>query len=83
MDLLTTLTTEPIMDYMTDWLTVEEAAEETGYNPQYIRRLCRQGKLDAVLKGRLYLINPEDLDAYVRRMKSLGTYKHDWRRKQD
>lgn len=81
--MLTTSATELIIDYMTDWLTVKEAAEKTGYNAQYIRRLCRLGKLDAVLKGRLYLINPKDLDTYIKKMKSLGTYKHDWRRKYD
>jgi len=65
---------------MTDWLTTKEAAEKSGFNHQYVRRLCRQGKLECVLKGRTYLIDPESLDDYVDKMKRLGTDKFNWRR---
>lgn len=68
---------------VTDWLSVTEAAKQTGYSAYHIRQLCRVGTLTTVKKGIMYLIDPESLDAYVAKMKSLGTYKFDWRRKED
>ena len=32
-------------------ITVQEAAEVTGYNTQYLRRLLRAGKLEAIKIG--------------------------------
>ena len=29
------------------WLTVNEAAELSGYHPEHIRRLIREGKIEA------------------------------------
>lgn len=81
MSLLTATTIEPIIRIMTDWLTCAEASQKTGYNARHLQRLCKRGKLDCVLKGRVYLINPQDLDRYIREMKSLGTAKHDPRRR--
>jgi hypothetical protein len=69
---------------MTDWLTTKEAAQRSGLNHQYIRRLCREtDKLNCVLKGRTYLIDPKSLDAYTKKMKHLGTQKFNWRREGD
>ena len=83
MHFLTATRIEPIIEPMTDWLTCREASEKTGYSPRYLQRLCRQGRLKCSLKSGVYLIDPENLDAYVAKMKSLGTAKHDWRRKED
>ena len=80
METLTITTNQPITGPMTDWLTCEEASERSGYSAQYVRRLCRAGRIDCVLKGRMYLINPKDLDRYVEEMKSLGSDKFNWRR---
>lgn len=80
MDFLTVVASEPIIGAMTDWLTCREGEEKTGYAARYLQRLCRQGKLKCALKGRVYLIEPQSLDAWVKRMKSLGTAKHNWRR---
>jgi hypothetical protein len=44
---------------------------------------CREGKLTTVKKGLMYLVDPGSLDAYVDKMKSLGTYKFDWRHKKE
>jgi excisionase family DNA binding protein len=76
-------TTGILIPIMTDWLSVTEAAEKSGYSAYHIRELCREGKLETVKKGLMYLIDPESLDDYVAKMKSLGTYKFDWRRKED
>ena len=73
---LTTGTDNDTMAIVTDWLTVREAAKESGYNFQHIRRLCRAKRLKCVLKGGIYLIDPESLGDYVDLMKRLGTEKH-------
>jgi len=80
MQTLTMAMDRVIMPVMTNWLTTKEAAEKSGFNHQYVRRLCRQGKLECVLKGRTYLISPKSLDDYVKAMKSLGDQKFNWRR---
>jgi len=49
-------------------LTVREASAKTGYNPEYLRRLIRQNKIDAELIGQMYFIKPKSLEDYVRRM---------------
>ena len=83
METLTMQTDRVIIADMTDWLSVSEASKESGYSAYHIRQLCREGKLTTVKKGLMYLIDPESLQEYVDKMKSLGTYKFDWRRKED
>lgn len=51
-------------------ITVREASERSGYHPEHIRRLIRQGKINAELIGLVYFIDPESLQAYVEDMKS-------------
>jgi excisionase family DNA binding protein len=57
---------------MPDWpsLSIEEASELTRYNREYIRRLIRDGKVEAVKFGTIYVINKESMLAYA---KSAGT----------
>jgi len=45
--------------------SVEEAARETGYHPEYIRRLCRDGKIESTKVGMAYLIKIESLRSYI------------------
>ena len=72
---------------MTDWLSVEEAAEKSGYHPEHIRHLLRRNlKLvipvfEAVKKAGVWLIEPNSFDAYCEKMKEMGTGKHDPTRK--
>jgi len=47
------------------WPTVQEASEQTGYNPSYLRRLIREGKLKTETIGQSYLIDPDSLRAYT------------------
>lgn len=47
---------------MAKLMTVTEAAEATGYTPQYVSRLIREGKIPATKEGRAYQIDPKDLD---------------------
>jgi len=49
-------------------ITVKEAAERSGYHPEYIRRLIRDGKIAAEKLGTVYLVDAESLQAYLRFM---------------
>ena len=45
--------------------TVDDAAEFLKYNPQYVRRLVRQGKLKPARQiGRSYVFTRETLEAW-------------------
>ena len=45
--------------------TVQEAADNTGYHPEYLRRLIRAGKIEAEKFGRMYLIKADSLQRYI------------------
>lgn len=47
------------------FLTIKEASNKTGYNPEYLRRLIRQEKIKAQKIGTVYLVDAESLDSYV------------------
>ncbi len=47
-------------------LTVEEAAAQTGYSAEYLRRLIRASKIEAVKVGSVFLIRAESLNQYIR-----------------
>ena len=53
-----------------NYITVNAAAELTGYNPQYLRRLLHFGKLNAVKVGQVWLIELVALTAYVQGVQS-------------
>ncbi len=65
---------------MPEWISVKEAAEISGYHPDYVRRLVRQGKLEAERKGPMYWIDRASLEAYLEEMRRLGTQRFNWRR---
>lgn len=44
--------------------TIIEAAEKTGYNAEYIRRLVRENKIEAVKIGGILLVKVESLKEY-------------------
>jgi excisionase family DNA binding protein len=49
-------------------VSIKEASKMTGYNEEYLRRLIRLGKLEAVKVGPAYLIKLSDLERYVKEM---------------
>ncbi|NLF02730.1 MAG: helix-turn-helix domain-containing protein [Anaerolineales bacterium] len=64
----------------TEWLTTQEAAELTGYTPEYLRHLVRSRKVRAVKRLRTVFLDRDSLTAYVDEMRRLGPAKHDpWR----
>jgi excisionase family DNA binding protein len=57
------------------WLTVAHAADLTGYNPQYIRRLLRAGDVTGQKMGRAWLVSRDSLLAHQARMQDAGRHK--------
>ena len=47
-------------------LSVRAAAEYSGYNEQYLRRLLRAGRLDGTRIGQVWLIKLASLEAHLR-----------------
>jgi excisionase family DNA binding protein len=52
------------------YVTVQAAAEVTGYNIQYLRRLLRSGTLGGIKIGQLWLIEMESLETYLQHVES-------------
>jgi excisionase family DNA binding protein len=59
---------------MPEWAaySIQEASEKTGYNPEYLRRLVRTGKLEHAKIGRVILIRVSSLAAYIAEMDALN-----------
>ena len=58
-------------------ITVEQAAQETGYSAVHIRRLAASGKVKARRIGkRVLLIDVDSMAAYADEMRVLGSQKH-------
>jgi hypothetical protein len=51
-------------------ITVQAAADVTGYNIQYLRRFLRAGKLDVVKIGQTRLIDIESLETNLKRLEN-------------
>jgi excisionase family DNA binding protein len=52
---------------MPEWpsYTIKEASQKTGYNEEYLRRLIRQGKIEAIKVGPTYLIRVDSMEKYI------------------
>ncbi len=57
----TYLSTEQVI---ANHISVQAAAEISGYDSQYLRRLLRTGKLDGVKVGQVWLIDLASLQTY-------------------
>lgn len=67
-----------------EWISVREAADLSGYDIQHVQRLLRQGKVSAEKKGgHDWWVDKASLQAYVKKMKSLGTDKYNAFRNSD
>jgi excisionase family DNA binding protein len=69
---------------MEGWITVDQACTEIGYTASYIRRLAREGRIEAQHYGSeqrgMWLINPESLRTFKAKMDAAGASKHGQRR---
>ncbi len=54
---------------MADWISVEEAVEVSGYNAGHIRRLIREGQIQAEKKGLMWWIDQKSLMDYLKEAK--------------
>ena len=54
------------------WLTVKEAATQSGYNPEHITRLIRQGRINARKFSIVWMVSRESLLEYVEKAQTLG-----------
>lgn len=52
-----------------EWLTVTDAAKLSGYNPEHITRLIRQGKIKAKKFSIVWQVNRDSLLAYIETQK--------------
>lgn len=62
--------TQQAVQTMPEWpsWSIEEASERTGYNREYLRRLIRRDKIEAVRIGPVYLIRVSSLKAYIQNL---------------
>ncbi len=53
-----------MLDNIADYMTVQEFARKFDYHPEHVRRLIRNGELDAV-KLRSWRISPEAVNDFI------------------
>jgi hypothetical protein len=63
--------------WMTDFVSISEAAAESVYSHDHIKYLVRAGKIDGRKSGSVWLVSLESLRAYEKRMLELGPQKFD------
>jgi excisionase family DNA binding protein len=70
-------------EYMPEWasISIKEASEQTGYNEEYLRRLCRNKKLEYARVGLTYLLKVESLNKYLEEMEAADDARTGPRRK--
>lgn len=56
----------------TDWLTVNEAAKLSGYDPEHIRRLIRGSEIEARKFSIVWMVKRESLLQYVNKAQTWG-----------
>lgn len=49
-----------------NYMSIDAAAEYSGYNPQYFRRLMRRGAIKGLKLGQVWLVEIASLDAYLK-----------------
>jgi excisionase family DNA binding protein len=49
-----------------EWLTVQEASELSGYHPEYVRQLVREGKVNAKKFSIVWMVDRDSLLTYVK-----------------
>jgi excisionase family DNA binding protein len=57
------------------FITVQAAAEVTGYCSQYLRRLLRNGKLEGVKVGQVWLIKMASLGTHLKHTENTGDHR--------
>ncbi len=55
-----------------DWITTQEAAELSGYHPEHLRRLIKQGDIVGRKVSIIWLIDRRSLLDYITQAKQSG-----------
>ncbi len=55
----------PVPEFTSEYLTVRSAADISGYNQQYLRRLLRKGVFRTRKIGQIWLIDQRDFNDYL------------------
>ena len=55
-----------------EWITVSQAVQLTGYNEEHVTRLCRQGKIKARKYSIVWQVNRDSLLGYIAKVEKLG-----------
>ena len=55
-----------------DWIASTEAAEVSGYHPEHIRELIRDGKIEARKFGTIWQVSRSSLLAYLEAAEKIG-----------
>lgn len=63
---------QPLEKIAGEWLTVNEAAELSGYNPEYITRLIRKGEIRARKVSIVWLVDPESISEFLAKVQARG-----------
>jgi len=58
-------------------ISLAEASEIYGFNPQYLSELARKGRLQARKLGDIWVTTPADVEEYIRSRKRRGRYRND------
>ena len=54
-----------VLEFIGDYITVRSAAEFSGYNQQYLRRMLRKGVFRTRKIGQIWLIDQRDFIDYL------------------
>ena len=64
-------------------VSIQTAAEYSGYNLQYLRRLLRAGSIDGLKIGQVWLVEIASLDAYLTQVRKSNDRRYGPRVYQD
>ena len=58
-------------------ITLAEAADIYGFNPNYLSNLASRGRLAAQKLGYFWVTTPKDMEEYIQSRKRRGVYRDD------
>ena len=61
---------------MADWISIEDAEDLSGYHPEHIRRLMREGKISGEKKGGQWWIDRKSFLDYLKEAKNSEDKRH-------
>ena len=59
-----------------DWITTAEAAEISGYHPEYVRRLVRNDQIRARKFGVIWQVDRRSLSKYLKKGTETGDRRY-------